>query len=408
MISVQQAEDIILQNMRTFPPVEMPLPEAYGMTLQEDIVADRDYPPAPRATMDGIAVAFKTWRDGQRNFLIAGRQNAGDPLSRFADPQSCFEIMTGAILPEGTDCVIPVEQVTVEGGRASVPAEWAAQERHFVHQTAQDFRQGDVLIRRKTMLTPAAVLTAAAVGKATVRVAGAPKIAVIGTGDELVEIDRPVKPYQFRRSNGCAVQCALAMHGFSRAERFHIRDDLTALKTSLAAILKKFDVLIVSGGVSMGKLDLVPQALDELKVNVLFHKVNQKPGKPFWFGLSPEHKPVFALPGNPVSTLICAYRYVLPALFIASGLPPLPAEYAVIAQKFSIPRNRMTNFIPVTLSYTSKGVCRATPRPLAGSGQFAGLIGADGFAEFPESDRADADAKDAAVRIYRWRLPLPA
>ena len=192
-----------------------------------------------------------------------------------------------------------------------------------VHRKGSDARKGDILLRSGCRLLPAQIAVAAAVGKSKILVSKTPAIAVVGTGDELVEINRPVKPFQVRRSNTCALAAGLALNGYTDVKRFHIRDDQKKLRAGLKKILAKHDVVILSGGVSMGKLDFVPRVLRTTgRERCCSTKVRQRPGGPLLFGKTsdgsrlPEgrEKPVFGLPGNPVSTQMCFYRYVLPYL----------------------------------------------------------------------------------------------
>ncbi|HLD69485.1 MAG TPA: molybdopterin-binding protein, partial [Candidatus Omnitrophota bacterium] len=164
-------------------------------------------------------------------------------------------------------------------------------------------------------------------------------------------------------------------------------------------ILKNFDVLILSGGVSMGKFDYVPQVLTKLGVKVLFHKVRQKPGKPFWFGVKKNGPAVFALPGNPASTLVCFYRYVLPQLKRSSGLSSMPQEFAVLSKDIST-SSSLTHFLPVTINFHKNGQLKAQPVSSSGSGDYLALAKSDGFVELKEWQRHFA-AK-TVVPFYRW------
>jgi molybdopterin molybdotransferase len=207
-----------------------------------------------------------------------------------------------------------------------------------------------------------------------------PKIAVIATGDELVDIGRKtIKPYQIRLSNSYALDAALRQTGLCDARMFHFIDDKKILRREIKKILNQFDILVLSGGVSMGEFDYVPQVLAELGVQVLFHKVAQKPGKPFWFGKNKKGKIVFALPGNPVSTQICAHRYVIPYLHKIAGLP-YNGYWAVLDEDLSA-KTDLTYFAPVKIFSEDNGTLRATPVATGGSGDYASLSQADGFLE---------------------------
>ncbi len=415
MISVSEAESIILQNVQSFPEVECPLEEAYGRVLKEDVCADRDQPPAHRVAMDGIAISFSSWEKGQRRFRIEGTQKAGVPALRLKDDTSCLEVMTGAVLSDGCDCVIPVEEIRVTDGTAELSDGFTPKLMQNVHPKAIDYKKGKILLKEGEPLTPQHIAVAASVGKATIKVAAGPKIAVVGTGDELVDVDKAVEVYQVRRSNSYAVDAILKKSGFRRVSQFHIPDDKEQLRRTLAEILCKFDVLILSGGVSMGKFDFVPEILKDSGVEPLFHKIKQRPGKPFWFGLArsqteeltrsqdegkaKDGKPVFALPGNPVSTQMCVYRYVLPYLRKAAGLSHPLSEYAVLSEPVEAKKD-LTYFVPVVVSCNPEGLMEATPIAHTGSGDYASLTQARGFVEL-SADKKPFKA-GCAVKFYRW------
>jgi molybdopterin molybdotransferase len=203
---------------------------------------------------------------------------------------------------------------------------------------------------------------------------------VISTGDELVAAGQPIADHQIRSSNGPAIAAMLESHGYSGCEQDHLTDNRQQLAERLARHLQEADVLILSGGVSMGKADFVPEVLQQLGVKVTFHKISQRPGKPMWFGIGPDSQAVFALPGNPVSTLVCCRQYVLPALARASGRRASRGEYAVLGEDFTFAA-ALTCFLPVRLNAGDDGLLLATPVPTNTSGDFAALSGTDGYLE---------------------------
>ena len=205
---------------------------------------------------------------------------------------------------------------------------------------------------------------------------------MIATGDELVEVDAPVAPHQIRRSNDYGLRAALAAAGFPQADRFHLRDVRSDIEHLLWHVLAEYDVVLLSGGVSKGKFDFVPSELAKQGVRPLLHGVAQRPGKPFWFGLSARRTPVFALPGNPVSAYTCLHRYVLPALWQASGLAPTVGRTAALATPVTF-KPKLAYLLPVKLSSGPRAELLAIPAPGNTSGDFAGLVGTDGFVELP-------------------------
>lgn len=399
MVTVSQADSILQKNFVSCPSRRVPLAAAIGGVLREDVAADRDLPPFDRATMDGIAVNSAAFLKGVRQFPVEGLQKAGAPALFLRSRNACLEITTGAVLPKGCDCVIPVEYVEMDGRAAKVRDEFKARPMFNVHRKGSDARKGDVLLRSGCRLATAQIAVAAAVGKAEILVTKIPTIALVGTGDELVEIDQPVKPFEIRRSNTCALSAGLALNGYISTKRFHIQDDPKRLRGGLKKILQKYDVIILSGGVSKGKLDFVPRVLEELGVTVLFHKVQQRPGGPLLFGKTSDGKPVFGLPGNPVSTQICLYRYVLPYLNEAIGLAPRAVNYVALSEAVTV-KTALTYFLPVAVTSVQDGRLSATPVFPQNSGDFISLTQSDGFIELPAE--AFRSCKGSVRRFYGW------
>jgi molybdopterin molybdotransferase len=223
---------------------------------------------------------------------------------------------------------------------------------------------------------------AAACGYGTLVVSQVPKIAVVATGDELVEVESAVAAHQIRRSNDYAIRAALIAAGYPNVSRFHLRDVRHEIEHLLWHIIAEFDVVVVCGGISKGKFDFLPAELERQGVRKIFQGVAQRPGKPLWFGVSARKTPVFALPGNPVSSYTCLHRYVLPALAHASGLPRVQPRLAALAGAVTF-KPALTFFLPVKVSSGPAAELQATPEPSNTSGDFAGLLRADGFVELP-------------------------
>lgn len=393
MLSVADALAAIQSHLELLPTVTLGLRELHGCALAESIIMERDQPPFDRVTMDGIALL-----SGEHTrFRIAGTQAAGAAPLTLQNDTDCIEIMTGAELPAGCDCVVPVERIRVTDGYAELDnvelAPWLN-----VHRRGSDAAAGSTLLQPGTALDAVTTAVVASAGYAKVAVRHSPRIALISTGDELVEPGLPIKSWQVRRSNTYALQAALQRHGHSRITDAHIADDLVTLRSRLTALLNDNDVLILSGGVSMGRFDFVPQVLTELGVSCVFHKIDQRPGKPMWFGVA-RGKAVFALPGNPVSTVICLHRYVLPALCQMMGMPAMPVERIALAGDAK-GHGELTVFMPVQLPCDSTGVTRALPRPTRGSGDFISLLGTAGFVELPPTP--GMMAAGTVVPLFRW------
>ena len=384
MITVTQATQIILENASPSKAEKVDLMSSNGRILREDIVADRDFPPFDRVTMDGIAIDFTSFESGLRTFQIEGVQAAGVPALTLKNKTHCIEVMTGAVLPEGTDTVIRYEDLTIEDGIATIEIEYLGF-RQNIHHKGIDHKENDVILWSGHKISPAEIGTLATVGKTELWVSALPKTAIVSTGDELVGVGEMPLSHQIRRSNVFSVAAILRGQCGIDADLFHLPDDEETIFEGLETILEDYELVILSGAVSEGKFDFVPKVLADLDVEKLFHKVAQRPGKPFWFGHR-DDVVIFALPGNPVSAFMCACRYVVPYVKqqLCDSLD-LPENCAILTTDV-IFKPDLTYFLPVKVSYT-EGYILATPVEGHGSGDLANLNDADGFLELP-SDRA--------------------
>jgi molybdopterin molybdotransferase len=398
MLTPAQAEILIEQHLACLPIESLPLTQAAGAVLRENVYAERDQPPFDRVAMDGIALAAAGAVEHAGRLRVAGTQAAGDPPLSLTDSSSCIEIMTGAILPHGCDAVVPVEQVQRNGAFAELGRK-PVQPWQNVHRRGSDCRQGALLLAAGTRLSAPEVAIAAGAGMARVRVSAQPMIVVISTGNELVEPGETIEPHQVRRSNAYGITASLRQHGYTRVADDHVRDDEAQLTERLSFHLRTHDVLILSGGVSMGRLDLVPKVLASLGVELVFHHIAQRPGKPMWFGVSQAGPAVFALPGNPVSTLVCLSRYVLPALRAAMGQAPKEPPRIALTAPFEV-KAPLAFYLPVRLRTDDWGRTSAEPCPTNGSGDFTALAGTDGFVELPPGP--NTFPKGHVARFYLW------
>jgi len=399
VLTPAEADQLIGQHLQCLPIESLPLAQCAGAVLRENIYAERDQPPYDRVAMDGVALDSHAVSAGRRSFRIQATQAAGDAPLTLDAPADCIEVMTGAVLPVGCDSVVPIEKLAIELGHAALALHAQVEPWQNVHRRGSDTRQGALLLSAGQRLRAPEIAIAASAGMARIRVASQPMLAVISTGNELVEPGEPVLAHQVRRSNAYAVVSALRAHGFQRVADDHIRDDAEELRERLHFHLETHDVLVLSGGVSMGRFDLVPQVLGELGVRTIFHKVAQRPGKPLWFGVAPSGAAVFGLPGNPVSTLVCLTRFVLPALRGSLGQSPQPAQRMALAAPVTV-TPPLTHFLPVRLEQDDWGREWAVPAPTNGSGDFTGLAGTEGFVELPPGP--NTYAKGFVTRLFRW------
>ena len=398
MLTTAEALDRVLAAMPDFPAGPVETAQATGRILRQTVVAERDQPPFDRVMMDGIAIAYADFSSGSRAFPIDGQQMAGEPAKRL-DSGKCLEIMTGAALPDGADCIVPVERIGVADGVASLEDGYEPQERQFIHPRASDYAEGDELLRPGKRVTPLDRAVIASAGLAQVEVSASPVVRVISTGDELVPAGQPIEQHQVRMSNGPAIVSMLAAHGFADCAEDHLADERAVLERRIAQHLEQADVLVLSGGVSMGKADFVPDVLRELGVELVFHKVAQRPGKPMWFGMAPGDKAVFALPGNPVSALVCCRQYVIPALNKASLLGAALPEFASLAGDVRFEPD-LTCFQPVRLVSNAAGQVLAMPVKTNTSGDFAALSATDGYVELAREQRHFPAG--TPVFLHRW------
>ena len=430
MITSKKALEIILNHTEDFGVEEIPFIEATGRILKEVIVADRDFPPFNRVSMDGIAVVYAVFTSGKRIFSIEGVQAAGSPQLELQTTENCFEVMTGAVLPKNVDTVIPYELVVISDGKATVQIEEVKQFQN-VHLQGKDRKANDPLLKINTVISPAEIGVLATVGKATVKVAKQPKVMIISTGDELVEVSENPLVHQIRRSNSYTL-VALLERLHIQAATAHITDDKPLLKQKIEQFLKDYDVLLFSGAVSKGKFDFVPEVLDELGVKKLFHRVKQRPGKPFWFGVKDalniserdgnksfglsgqngdechservkpseeSHTLVFAFPGNPVSTFVGCVKYFYPWVKKTMGIGFENKQKAILSEDYFF-KPELTYFLQVKLE-NNNGKLYATPITGNGSGDLANLADADAFLELP--DNWNAFKKGEVFPLIRYR-----
>lgn len=402
MLTPDEARAAIAKAMPVFDSESVNLADAAGRVLRQPVQAERDQPPFDRVTMDGIAIRHARFASGGRRFPISSTQHAGDRMRPLASDEHCAEVMTGAVLPDGADTVIPVERLQVADGVAELEEGYAPDAGQFVHRQGSDHRKGFGALQPGMRLTSLEVAIVASCGLASVEVTRRPRVRVISTGNELVPAGQSIDAHQIRMSNGPALVAMLGQNGFADSQHDHLADETQLLEDRIAEHLATADVLVLSGGVSMGKADHVPAVLSTLGVTKVFHRISQRPGKPMWFGIGPDKQAVFALPGNPVSSLVCCRQYVLPALFAASQRDPRPADFAVLSEAVTF-KPALTFFLPVRVSGSADGRQIAMPVATNTSGDFTALGGTDGYVELDASEQTFAAGE--AVPYHAWDAP---
>ena len=379
MITVAEAEEIIFSHLQDPGDEFVSFNNSLHRILAEDIYSDRDQPPFDRATMDGIAISYKNFEEGTKRFSITGLQAAGSQPLTITGMNDCIEIMTGAALTATADTIIPYEQIEIEGKFANIISNEIRHGQN-IHRQGSDMLKGEIIIRSARKISPQILSILASVGKVSVKVKKNPRIAIISTGDELVPMAEQPAPYQIRTSNSSLIKgCLLSLK--IDTDIYHYNDDKETLLSGLSANIETNDILIITGGISMGKLDLIPDVLQELGMKMQFSKVSQKPGKPFLFGTIGEKKTVFAFPGNPVSACLCFYRYFIPWFQKSNGLV-VSEQFATLNSTITFKAN-LTFFALVKLFTDQKSLVIAEPIPGNGSGDFTTLATADAFMELP-------------------------
>lgn len=319
MISVEEARKIILAEIRRMGQERVQLGFSLGRTLSEEIVSPLDHPPWDTSAMDGYAVRFAdtagATRSTPRTLKIIEEIPAGTMPQKTVRPGEASKIMTGAPLPQGADAVVKVEETERDGDRVRLFE--AAEAEDFIRKTGEAVRSGEVILKAGTQIRPADIAMMASVGKSVVPVYQQPRVAILSTGDELAELDEARGPNKILNSNGHGLGAQVAEAGGIPINLGIAKDTKTDLAEKLKGGLHA-DVIIASGGVSMGDYDFVQEVLRELGAEMKFWKVKMKPGAPLAFGVI-QGKPAFGLPGNPVSAMVSFEQFVRPALFMAAG-----------------------------------------------------------------------------------------
>ena len=413
MIDLAAAIDLVERTAAPLPPRRQRLADARGGVLAASVVADCDSPPFDRAMMDGFAVAatdFAAAADEIVELEVTTDLAAGDVTTSAVRPGTCMRIMTGAPLPPGADAVVPVESAvdgtaTVHGGGRVRLHDARFRPGQHVGRQGTAFRRGSETLRAGDVLTAAAIGLAAEAGATHVVAAPRVRVAILATGSELVSCDAVPTHGQTRNSNGPMLAAAVAAVAAEPVELGIVPDRPEPLRAAVAQGLGA-DVLVLSGGVSAGDLDLVPATFAACGVAKVFHKVRLKPGKPVWFGiLRREAAPptlVFGLPGNPASSLVCCELFVRPAIKILAGAPRnrwhLPRVTARLVAGAKSPPDRPV-YLPCRLA-RSGAVLEAEPLPWTGSSDLVGLATADGLLALPASGRRHEPGEDVEVLAF--------
>jgi len=311
MISVEEAKRIINENVSALQPINLPLQQAAGLTLAEDVYAATDIPAFLQSSMDGYAFSFSGWKK-YKKLKIVGEVAAGSNEPFTLVPQNAVRIFTGAAVPTGADTVVMQEKIRTQNGELIIKDE-QLQQGNSVRPQGSEIKAGALALEKETALFPAAIGFLAGIGITEAKVYPNPVISIIITGNELQQPGQPLQHGQVYESNSFALKAVLQQLHINNVQIYYATDKPETVTNTLKKSLQQSDVVLLTGGISVGDYDFVLQAATECGVENFFHKVKQRPGKPLYFGKK-ENKLIFGLPGNPASVLTCFYQYVVLAL----------------------------------------------------------------------------------------------
>lgn len=393
LISIQEAAALIASSLPIMGSESIPLNQASGRVLREPILADRNIPPYERVMMDGVAIDTEEFYGIGTVFNKEGIQAAGSAPKIKKLDQSYFEVMTGAPLPSGCNCVIPYEEISQNQSSCILSPDAIVKPFQFIHREGSDAKTKTVLLKVGTKLGANELAIAASVGTSELNVSILPRVIVLTSGDEVVPPSSVPLVHQIRSSHPTAIKSTIESSTLGLVSHIHIPDNLETTINTIKNSLSEADVIILTGGISMGKYDFIATALRELVGAPLFHRVRQKPGKPFgyWCYTSTEKKqlPIFALPGNPVSVMATLARYVIPSLKSMLTLPPLEHS-RILAESFTN-NARLPSFTPSVTN--PNGTYKAVK--INTSGDYLCLSRAEGFflmepnTTYPEKNTLD-------------------
>ncbi|HEV2224842.1 MAG TPA: gephyrin-like molybdotransferase Glp [Candidatus Acidoferrales bacterium] len=375
MLSYEDARLKVIEvtaGLRRIPAREkLKLHNSPGRILAQEIVADRDYPPFDRATRDGFAVRAADCREAGAKLRVIGEIRAGGEFAQTVGASECVQIMTGAAVPRGADAVVMIEHTRTGARENEVMIERVAETGMNIVPRGLESQMGEVLLRVKTRIGYAEIAIAAQVGQTELEVYREPRVAILSTGDEVVAVDAQPGPFEIRNSNGASLATQAELAGAEAVLLGNAPDRIYELRKMIERGLQE-DALVLSGGVSMGKYDLVEEVLRELGAEFFFDALAIRPGRPAVFGIC-RGKPVFGLPGNPVSTMVTFELLAVPAIDILGGgdARPLPLLKAKLSRGVE-QKAALTHFLPAMLHWAN-GEATVSELPWQGSGDIATL-----------------------------------
>lgn len=397
LLSYENGLEIILANTTSAQSSYRPLADSTGHVLAEDVRSDRPYPPFHRAGMDGYAVKSKDLNDGIRKFEVLGTLYAGEDTNIQPEKGKALKIMTGAPVPEGFDAVIRKEDSSQDGNSVVFTLDAIFPGKN-ISQMGEDAVKGDLLVPRGTIINNITMAILSAVGNNPIRVYKKPGVAIISTGSEVIDLDKRPKSFQIRNSNYYALRALLENLGIEPLFHNHISDEKEDLNRAIQKGLESADILILTGGVSKGDKDYVPELLASNGVKKLFHWLKIKPGKPIWFGKKGD-KAVFGLPGNPVSAQVGFKIFVEP--YIKKSVNMITSEDIILPLAGEhYKKHDLLQFVNARLTNIN-GPTEALPISYHGSGDFISILESQGLFIHPENQ--NSLAKGALVKFIPWK-----
>jgi molybdopterin molybdotransferase len=393
LISIDDARGRVLDAVTRLGDEDVPLDLALGRVLAEQVTSAIDVPPFDNSGMDGYALIAGP----EAELEVIGEARAGHPAAEALRAGTAIRISTGAMVPEGANAVVPVERTTAVTGAESRVRVPETEPGANVRRAGEDISVGAVVLRRGAVLGPAELGVAASVGRPTLRCARRPRVFVLITGDELTPPGEPLAPGGIYGSNGFALAAQVERAGGALAGRRTVPDTPEGTRTALREALDAADVVIVSGGVSVGPHDHVKDALRDLGVEERFWGVRLRPGKPTWFGARGDTL-AFGLPGNPVSAMVTFQLFARPALAALQGAPPDAARASAVLAHAVARNPRRDETVRVKLRHTENGLV-AEPTGAQGSHILTSMLGADGLALIHHGDGELAAGERVEVEL---------
>ncbi|MBK8671485.1 MAG: molybdopterin molybdotransferase MoeA [Bacteroidetes bacterium] len=397
MQSIQNALQLILSNKRNFGTETISIHDCLDRVLAEDIYADRDYPPFNRATMDGYAIISQDINIGKNSLLkLTDTIHAGEAKQFALESGNCIKIMTGAPVPQRANAVIRIEDTHINGNEIHFNVKQVKENQNIAIQ-GEDAKKGDLLIKKGTKLNPNSISLLAVTGHAKLEVYKLPIIAIVSTGNEIVAVESVIQPHQIRDSNVHTLKNSLLNYCISAIQTALIVDDKIALKNTISELLNT-DIIIISGGVSKGDADYVPEILKHLGVIEIFHRVSIKPGNPLWFGKMPNGGVVFGLPGNPISVQVGYKVFIESFIRKCFDMEPIePLFLPLLGEKSK--KSNFTEYFPCKLTHENKKSGLAINK-MNTSGDISTTNNSDGIAIHP-SEKQTIE-KGEFVEFYFW------